>query len=151
MWYFVILCDIMLYYVILHYIMLYYVLLYYFMLCYIMLYCVYVCYVVFILYNVMLRYITLFYVILYCFVLYYIILYVCMYVCTWCLWGLIVPTSHQLQRDMFSWKSARGIFSAASEKQQPIEPIFCRSDPPNLVVVKHPSFNLLMNPPKFCS
>ena len=79
MWYFVILCDIMLYYVILHYIMLYYVLLYYFMLCYIMLYCVYVCYVVFILYNVMLRYITLLYVILYCFVLYYIILYVCMY------------------------------------------------------------------------
>ena len=132
--------------------MLYYVLLYYFMLCYVILcYIMCVCYVIFILYNVMLGYITLCYIVLFCIVLYYIVLYVCMYVCTLCLWGLIVPTSHQLQRDMFSWKSARGIFSAASEKQQPIEPIFCRSDLPNLVVVKHPSFNLLMKPPKFCS
>ena len=127
------------------------------MLCYIMLY--YVCmYVMLFLFYTMLCCVILRYVILYCLVLYCNILYcmyvcmsVCMYVCTLCLWGLIVPTSHQLQRDMFSWKSARGIFSAASEKQQPIEPIFCRSDLPNLVVVKHHSFNLLMKPPKFCS
>ena len=152
MWYYVVLCNITLYYVILCSIILFCV-----MLCYIMLY--YVCmYVMLFLFYTMLCCVILRYVILYCLVLYCNILYcmyvcmsVCMYVCTLCLWGLIVPTSHQLQRDMFSWKSARGIFSAASEKQQPIEPIFCRSDLPNLVVVKHPSFNLLMKPPKFCS
>ena len=156
MWYFVILCDIMLYYVILHYIILYYVLLYYFVLCYVILcyiMCVcMLCYFYFIQCYVALYYVMLYCIVWYCIVIYYIVcMYVCLYVCTLCLWGLIVPTSHQLQRDMFSWKSARGIFSAASEKQQPIEPIFCRSDLPNLVVVKHPSFNLLMKPPKFCS
>ena len=143
MWYYVVLCNITLYYVIFCSIILFYVMLYYVILCVCMLCCFY-----FIQCYVALYYVTLCYIVLFCIVLYYI---VCMYVCTWCLWGLIVPTSHQLQRDMFSWKSARGIFSAASEKQQPIEPIFCRSDLPNLVVVKHPSFNLLMNPPKFCS
>ena len=143
MWYYVVLCNITLYYVIFCSIILFYVMLYYVILCVCMLCCFY-----FIQCYVALYYVTLCYIVLFCIVLFYI---VCMYVCTWCLWGLIVPTSHQLQRDMFSWKSARGIFSAASEKQQPIEPIFCRSDLPNLVVVKHPSFNLLMNPPKFCS
>ena len=143
MWYYVVLCNITLYYVIFCSIILFYVMLYYVILCVCMLCCFY-----FIQCYVALYYVTLCYIVLFCIVLYYI---VCMYVCTWCLSGLIVPTSHQLQRDMFSWKSARGIFSAASEKQQPIEPIFCRSDLPNLVVVKHPSFNLLMNPPKFCS
>ena len=143
MWYYVVLCNITLYYVIFCSIILFYVMLYYVILCVCMLCCFY-----FIQCYVALYYVTLCYIVFFCIVLFYI---VCMYVCTWCLWGLIVPTSHQLQRDMFSWKSARGIFSAASEKQQPIEPIFCRSDLPNLVVVKHPSFNLLMNPPKFCS
>jgi len=147
MWYYVVLCNITLNYVILCSIILFYV-----MLCYIMLYYVcMLCYFYLIQCYVGLYYVMLYCIVLYCIVLYYIVLYVCMYVCTLCLWGLIVPTSHQLQRDMFSWKSARGIFSAASEKQQPIEPIFCRSDLPNLVVVKHPSFNLLMKPPKFCS
>ena len=82
MWYFVILCDIMLYYVILHYIMLYYVLLYYFVLCYVIL-CYIMCVCMLCYFYFIQCYVALYYVMLYCIVWYCIVIYyiVCMYVC----------------------------------------------------------------------